>query len=205
MTNSECLYEVLGLFCEGPSNFSQEDIKFAFRLMSKEHHPDCGGDPERFQKIKEAYDILSDPDKKAEYDATGSVHSAKDPKAAALEKVAILTAEWCAQNPATVQGQGFLVFCEDLAEEAIAAMEQMISDCEERKVAIQRFSNKLDWQGDGDSPAHNQIKKELKAINEQISEHNFELKVAAEVLGILAEYALSVVAELDLDKVQIGG
>jgi DnaJ-class molecular chaperone len=199
MTNSECLYARLNLY---PSA-SQADIKRAFREACKTHHPDLGGDPEEFAAIKEAADILTDSDKKAEYDATGSIGASKDPKAAALEKVAILTAEWCGQNPATVQGQGFLVFCEDLTEEAIVAMESLISDCEERKVSIQRFSNKLDWQGGGDSPAHNQIKKELKAINEQISEHNFELKVAVEVLGILAEYALGVVDEIGLEKVQI--
>lgn len=46
----------------------QETIKKAFRKLAMQHHPDKGGDPEQFQKINEAYSVLSDTDKRFQYD-----------------------------------------------------------------------------------------------------------------------------------------
>lgn len=45
-----------------------EEIKSAYRKLAKQHHPDLGGDVNQFQKISEAYEILTDNDKKAHYD-----------------------------------------------------------------------------------------------------------------------------------------
>ena len=57
---------------EVDENASQEDIKSAYRRLSKEYHPDVnGGDKdceEKFKQIGEAYSTLSDPQKKREYD-----------------------------------------------------------------------------------------------------------------------------------------
>jgi len=43
---------------------SPEEIKRAYRSMAMKHHPDRGGDESKFKQINEAYEILSDPDKK---------------------------------------------------------------------------------------------------------------------------------------------
>jgi DnaJ-class molecular chaperone len=48
---------------------SSEDIKQAFRRLAKEHHPDKGGDKKKFQQIQEAYETLSDPQKRQVYDS----------------------------------------------------------------------------------------------------------------------------------------
>lgn len=61
-------YEVLGV----DKNSSPEEIKKAYRKLSKEHHPDVGGDENKFKDIASAYDILSNPDKKQQYDMGGS-------------------------------------------------------------------------------------------------------------------------------------
>lgn len=47
---------------------SQDEIKKAFRKLAMKHHPDRGGDEAKFKEIQAAYDTLSDPQKKAEYD-----------------------------------------------------------------------------------------------------------------------------------------
>ena len=57
-------YKTLGV----PRDASQDDIKKAFRKLAMTHHPDKGGDPAEFQKINEAYNTLSDPDKRFQYD-----------------------------------------------------------------------------------------------------------------------------------------
>ena len=58
-------YQILGV----DKGISQEDLKKTYRKLSKVHHPDRGGDENRFKEISEAYDILGDPQKKSQYDA----------------------------------------------------------------------------------------------------------------------------------------
>lgn len=57
-------YKTLGISRDA----SQEDIKKAFRKLAMTHHPDKGGDPAEFQRINEAYSVLSDTDKRFQYD-----------------------------------------------------------------------------------------------------------------------------------------
>lgn len=57
-------YNTLGV----PRDADQDTIKKAYRKLAMQHHPDRGGDPNEFQKINEAYETLSDPDKKLRYD-----------------------------------------------------------------------------------------------------------------------------------------
>ena len=65
MTN---LYKVLGL----EKSASADDIKRAYKKLAVQNHPDKGGDEKKFQEISNAYDVLSDPKKKQEYDNGGS-------------------------------------------------------------------------------------------------------------------------------------
>ena len=53
-------YSTLGL----QRNASEDDIKKAYRKMAMKHHPDRGGDEKQFKQVSEAYEILSDPQKK---------------------------------------------------------------------------------------------------------------------------------------------
>lgn len=57
-------YETLGL----KRGASPEEIKKAYRSLAMKHHPDRGGDEKKFKEISEAYDILSDPNKKQMFD-----------------------------------------------------------------------------------------------------------------------------------------
>ncbi len=72
-------YEVLGV----PKNGTDEDIKKAYRKLAMKHHPDRNqGDgakksEEKFKEVKEAYEMLSDPQKRAAYDQHG--HAGVDP------------------------------------------------------------------------------------------------------------------------------
>jgi DnaJ-class molecular chaperone len=58
-------YQILGL----EKNSSQDEIKKAYRKLAAVHHPDKGGDTAKFQEISRAYEVLSNPDKRAQYDA----------------------------------------------------------------------------------------------------------------------------------------
>ena len=57
-------YETLGV----PKGASDEEIKRAYRKLASQHHPDKGGDTQRFQEIQSAYETLSDPVKRQQHD-----------------------------------------------------------------------------------------------------------------------------------------
>tara|TARA_S200000501_G_scaffold375210_1_gene426654 strand:+ start:1364 stop:2041 length:678 start_codon:yes stop_codon:yes gene_type:complete len=60
------LYEELGL----NKNATQSEIKSSYRRLVKKHHPDVGGEKDRFLAIQDAWEKLSNPLKKEEYDKT---------------------------------------------------------------------------------------------------------------------------------------
>lgn len=59
-----------------PRSASDDEIKKAFRKLAREHHPDVAKDKkraeEKFKEINEAYEVLSDPDKRKRYDELGA-------------------------------------------------------------------------------------------------------------------------------------
>jgi molecular chaperone DnaJ len=60
-------YDILGV----PRTASADEIKKAFRKAARKHHPDAGGSEERFKELNEAYEVLSDDEKRAQYDQYG--------------------------------------------------------------------------------------------------------------------------------------
>ena len=75
MKDKKDYYEVLGV----DKNASDEEIKRAFRVLAKKYHPDVNKEPgaeEKFKEIGEAYSVLSDPNKRQQYDQFG--HAAFD-------------------------------------------------------------------------------------------------------------------------------
>ncbi len=64
---SEDYYDILGV----SKDATQDEIKKAYRKKAHKHHPDKGGDEEKFKKINEAYQILSNEEKRKRYDRFG--------------------------------------------------------------------------------------------------------------------------------------
>ena len=77
MADKRDYYEVLGV----DKNASEDEIKKAYRKLAKKYHPDLNpGDKEaeeKFKEANEAYEVLSDAEKKAKYDRFG--HAGVDP------------------------------------------------------------------------------------------------------------------------------
>src|SRR6185369_6566725 len=78
MATKRDYYETLGV----PKNASEEEIKKAYRKLAMKHHPDRNqegdkGSEAKFKEAKEAYEMLSDADKRAAYDQYG--HAGVDP------------------------------------------------------------------------------------------------------------------------------
>jgi len=68
------LYSVLGV----SRNADISEIRSAYKQLAKEHHPDKGGDPEKFKEISQAHEVLSSEDRRKMYDMTGTTSEHPD-------------------------------------------------------------------------------------------------------------------------------
>src|SRR3954471_15453014 len=70
-------YQILGV----ERTASEEDVKGAFRKLAHKYHPDKkGGDEVKFKEVSEAYAVLSDKKKRAEYDTYGKTFAGGGPQ-----------------------------------------------------------------------------------------------------------------------------
>src|SRR3989338_5566361 len=66
---SKDYYKILGV----EKNASEDDVKKAFRKLAHQYHPDKqGGDETKFKEVNEAYQVLSNTEKRQKYDQFGS-------------------------------------------------------------------------------------------------------------------------------------
>lgn len=71
-------YDILGV----KKDAAADEIKKAFRRLARKHHPDTGGSEEKFKELNEAYEVLSDPEKRAQYDQYGQYFGGNVPPGA---------------------------------------------------------------------------------------------------------------------------
>lgn len=83
MTNH---YDTLNLH----SDATQDEIKAAYRRAAQAAHPDKGGSQEQMQAINRAYEVLSDPERRAQYDVTGEDRQPDENQKAVMELMKIL-------------------------------------------------------------------------------------------------------------------
>jgi len=97
-------YDILGI----KKDASQDEVKKAFRRLARKHHPDAGGSEEKFKEINEAYEVLSDTEKRAQYDQYGQYFGGQGPPGAGAPG----RGGW----PGTAGGGGFRVENVDLGD-----------------------------------------------------------------------------------------
>ena len=127
-------YETLGV----PPDATAAQIKKAYRRQARKYHPDSNpGDPDaeaRFKEVTRAYEVLSDPDRRARYDATGDT-SAPPPPDAELAAVLVPILDWAVNDAAGFGGDPAAL---DLVAKMRARLGAAVADAERQVGALQK-------------------------------------------------------------------
>jgi DnaJ-class molecular chaperone len=177
------LYVTLGV----DKTATQDQIKAAYRKLASQHHPDRGGSTTSFQGVQKAYEVLSDPERREQYDATGSHEQAPNlDELAANEMSNLILQVVDLVDPSKTNLVDYMrnsvLYARAKDEAALAQMEQQSS---RRENAARRVSKSND-------PHTNLLRDCLLANAAQIRNHIANMKMNLQkydhLLAKIAEY-----------------
>ena len=166
-------------------NASLEDIKQRYRTLAQMHHPDKGGDEELFKRIKLAYEILSDPVRRKQYDITGetTTTNAKDEAVANIVQILLHVV------PNLNADQDDLI---KIAEDEARAMIDMVNrDINATETQIKHFEKvlkKLRIKTGGENVLESIIQKQVQQRRKDLIKFHYNIKVCMLMLEILKDY-----------------
>jgi curved DNA-binding protein CbpA len=171
-------YDTLGLH---PA-CSENDIKLAYRKLAKEHHPDReGGDAERMAAINQAYEVLSDPERRAHYDATG-LSDLKTVDDEARKALADLL------NQVIAESNGRPIdTCRDVIKRTMDAQNSERITAQRRIRHLEKLSGKIRCKA-GENLAQAVIENQLAQLQAQIKRMDRQIEIAAAGLTLLDDY-----------------
>lgn len=186
-------YEILGVSRDADNN----TIKAAYRKLSAKHHPDKGGDPDRFMEIKASFDVLIDPTRRSRYDKLGRL----DESAATPDRVRMYIQETmktvvAAHRPDGSSDNPVMDNILDKILLSIAGSRIIVKKSiyeTQRKVEraqrmIERFILKegsLDLVGDA-------LKEEKKRMEDELKSHEDALELSVEAERVFKSYQYEV-------------
>ena len=168
-----------------PVDASLETIKQRYRTLAQMHHPDKGGDEELFKRIKLAYEILSDPVRRKQYDITGetTTTNAKDEAVANIVQILLHVV------PSFNADEDDLI---KLAENESRAMLNMVnSDIISTELQIKNFEKvlkKLRIKTKGENVLESIIVKQVHQRKKDLIVFHRQVKICMLMLEILKDY-----------------
>ncbi len=164
---------------------STEEIKQRYRTLAQMHHPDKGGDEELFKRIKLAYEILSDPIRRKQYNLTGetTTTNAKDEAISNIIQIILHVV------PTFNADQDDLI---KIAEDESRAMLNMVNnDINNTEAQIKHFEKvlkKLRIKTNGENVLENIIQKQIQQRKKDLIVFHKNVKVCMLMLEILKDY-----------------
>lgn len=167
-THGNSLYEIL----EVPPAADAAEIRDAYRRLASIHHPDRGGDAEVFKVVKFAYEVLSDPDRRRDYDKNG-ITGLRDRTAEAHAKISeIVIGLLDSCEPGQVDliklaGDVIAVKIQDIRAK-IVGLEKKAERCRRARSRLVYAGNDADFIADGLTRNIDKLEREIGAMNDAI-------------------------------------
>jgi hypothetical protein len=168
-----------------PVDASLETIRQRYRTLAQMYHPDKGGDEETFKRIKLAYEILSDPVRRKQYDITGetTTSNAKDEAVANIVQILLHVVP------------SFNVDTDDLIKiaemETRTMLELVFKDIgvtERYIVNLEKVSKKLRIKTEGENLLNSFVINQIQQRRQELVTFQKRVQVCNLMLSILKDY-----------------
>jgi curved DNA-binding protein CbpA len=179
------LYDELEL----PKNCTSEEIKQKYRILAQTHHPDKGGDAEKFKRIKSAYETLSDPVKREHYDSTGDHYDDSNLDAEVYARLSNMVSQYSQQiNP---EFDDLILQMTFDIHHAQNQTNTAIVDCNALITKLNIVAKKIKLKKEGENILKSFVDKKIKIHHTELVNHKRALIVFARMLEILEDYHYS--------------
>lgn len=185
MKNKMNPYEELGL----SRSATDDEIRQRYKSLAQEHHPDRGGDEEKFKRIKRAYEILSDPQTRQEYDTTGNVNNVRTARSCAIEDICHLARNLIYNINA--ETDDLVVMMRNRVRGFRANITNNINSCKATIDKLQKVVDRIKRKDSGENMIRSITEDQLKWMQGQLIELNKQIEVNDEMLNILEDYHYS--------------
>jgi DnaJ-class molecular chaperone len=179
------LYDELELY----HTCSEEDIKRQYRSLAQQHHPDKGGNEDRFKRIKLAYEVLSDPARRREYDETGKYHIDNSIRSQAMERLSNMISHFTgAINP---EFDDLIVHMRNDIRRALTATENDIQSCNNSIRKLNITLGKIKLKQEGENILKGFTVARLKQTENELVNLKRNIQIFVLMLDILDDYHFS--------------
>ena len=168
-----------------PVDASLETIKQRYRTLAQMHHPDKGGDEELFKRIKLAYEILSDPVRRKQYDITGETTTTNAKDEAIANIVQILLHVVPSLN---VDQDDLIQIAEIETRTMLDLVHKDISVTERYIVNLEKVSSKLRIKTSGENILNTFIVHQIQQRKQELDNFQRRVQVCSLMLEILKDY-----------------
>ena len=183
MTTS--LYDDLEL----PKTCTSEELKHKYRILAQLHHPDKGGDVEKFKRMKLAYEVLSDPIKREHYDSTGDHYDDVNLDSEVMGRLAVMLSQFVQHINPEIDDLILKMRIE------IRALQQLttnaIVECNELIAKFKIISKKIRLKKEGENLLKLVVDKKVLGLHNEVINHKRGLIVFARMLEVLDDYHFS--------------
>ena len=168
-----------------PVDASLETIKQRYRTLAQMHHPDKGGDEELFKLIKLAYEILSDPVRRKQYDITGETTTTNAKDEAIANIVQILLHVVPSFN---VDKDDLIQIAEIETRTMLDLIYKDISVTERYIANLEKVSSKLRIKTSGENILNTFIVHQIQQRKQELENFKRRVQVCELMLEILKDY-----------------
>ena len=179
------LYDELEL----PKNCTSEEIKQKYRILAQIHHPDKGGDVEKFKRIKSAYETLSDPVKREHYDSTGDHYDDANLESEVHTRLSNMVSQYSQQMNS--EFDDLILKMKVDIHQAQAQTNNAIIVCTALIQKLNTVSKKIKLKKEGENLLKSFLEKKIKIHHNELVNHKRGLIVFARMLEILEDYHYS--------------
>ena len=179
------LYDDLDL----PKTCTSEEIKQKYRILAQLHHPDKGGDVEKFKRMKLAYEVLSDPIKREHYDSTGDHYDDINLDSEVMGRLAVMLSQFVQHINPEIDDLILKMRME------IRGLQQLTSiaiiECNNLIAKLNTISKKIKLKKEGENLLKSVVDKKILGLHTEIINHKRGLIVFARMLEVLDDYHFS--------------